>query len=462
MLSRTTPIAGGGPSPAALAALVFLLALQSLGCGGPPPPDLLVVTLDTTRVDHLSCYGYKRQTTPNLDRFAESAVRYTRAWSTSSCTIPAHASLFTGLFPAAHGAQFDAHAAPLRAGIRARVLDERFDTMAELLAARGYRTAAFVGGPWLERSFGLMQGFEHVDDHFEKGRAERSAQELTDRSIAWLREHSADQPVFVFVNYFDPHLPYTPRAGFDKYPNASRPVPPRWWQKALTGKWRPPPRLLAALIDRYDGEIRYMDHHLGRLLAAFRERPGADRSLVIIASDHGESFGEEGFYLHNGSLGEETVRIALLIHYPNGRNAGSTSDVTIQLVDLLPLVAAETGTELHGIVQGVAPGERSRAYLDLRRNSFRVRSFGARYDHDWEAVIEWPYKMVLADRRAPRLLRLGKGVTEAEAEAGGGTRLEDWLELLARHRARVGTVEAPDAVVDPEMAERLRALGYLD
>jgi len=423
---------------------------------------VLVVTLDTTRVDHLSCYGYERQTTPNLDRFVESAVRYTRAWSTSSWTVPAHASLFTGLFPAAHGAQFDARGTAMRAGIRARALDERFDTMAELLAARGYRTAAFVGGPWLERSFGLMQGFQHVDDHFEKGKAERSAQELTDRSIAWLRARSAGEPIFVFVNYFDPHLPYSPAAGFDTYPGARTPVAPRWWQRALAGEWKPPARLLTALIDRYDGEIRYMDHHLGRLLEAFRERPGADRSLVIITSDHGESFGEEDFYLHNGSLGEETVRVALLIHYPDGRNAGSTSEVTIQLVDLLPLVAAQTGIELHGVVHGVLPGERSRAYLELRRNSFRVRRFGARYDHDLEALIEWPYKMVLTDRKEPRLLRLGKDVTEVEADAEGEIRLEVWRELLARHRTRIGTVEAPSAAVEPEMVERLRALGYLD
>lgn len=450
--------------PRVPARLGFALAVTSgmTGCAPPPsPPSILLVTLDTTRVDHLSCYGYERDTSPNLDALAAESVRFTRAWSTSSWTLPAHASLFTGLYPSSHGVQFDAGsqsgASPV---LRLPRLDERFETLAERLAARGYQTAAFVGGPWLERTFGLLQGFQHVDDELpDLSTAGRPAGDLTERALAWLASADAGRPIFLFVNYFDPHDPYEPPPGFDLYPAARMAIPRNWTRRVLSG-WEPPPRIRKALRDRYDGEIRAMDHQLGRLLAAVRDRPDGDRTLVIVTADHGESFGEDGFWLHNGSLGEETVRVPLVVRYPDGRDAGRVRDDPVQIVDVVPLIAAELGEPLPDGVQGVVPGERTRAYLELRRNPSRVRRFGARYDRDLEAVIEGDDKLVVANREQSWLHHLD-GIEERPVP--DSERKAELVADLEAHRTRVAIAPASATTeVDPQTAEALRELGYVD
>ena len=434
---------------------MFALAAL-LGCGARPAVDVLIVTLDTTRVDHLSCYGYERETSPRLDRFAAGAVRFERAWSTSAWTLPAHASLFTGLYPATHGAQFDVRGRRLQKGFRARALDDRFTTLAELLAERGYRTAAFVGGPWLERGFGALQGFGHIDDAVANPSG-RPGDELTDRALAWLGAAGGD-PLFLFVNYFDPHFPYEPPAGYDTFPHARDPVPEGWLPAALGGA-PVDGAVIDALVARYDGEIRFMDHQLGRLLDAWDAR--GSESLVIVTSDHGESFGEGGFYLHNGSLGEEAIRVPLLIRYPDGRGAGTADETPVQLVDVVPIVATALGVEAPPDVQGVLPGERRRAFLELLRNPFRVRAYGARYARDLEALVDWPHKLVVANGRDAALYRID-ALPERPA-ASGDADVDALLAQLAAHREERGrAVDVRHSDVKPETAEALRALGYLE
>jgi hypothetical protein len=191
-------------------------------------PALVVITLDTTRVDPLSCYGYERNATPRLAAFAERAVRFERAWSTSWWTLPAHASLFTGNYPSHHGADYDSRgtavlgdviALPVARHVRAGKLADGFTTLAELLAARGHRTGAFVAGPWLHRSFGLLQGFERQDDAVNSFGG-RPAAEITTAAHSWLEAIEPEQSYFLFANYFDPHAPYEP---IGRHPSPRRP-----------------------------------------------------------------------------------------------------------------------------------------------------------------------------------------------------------------------------------------------
>ena len=441
--------------------VVAWLAAGQLGCGAidPRTPHVLLVTLDTTRVDHLSTYGYERETSPHLDAFSNRAVRFTRAWSTSAWTLPAHASLFTSLYPSAHGAQYEVRGEAL-GGFNARALDEEFVTLAELLAARGYQTAAFVGGPWMRRGFGLMQGFETIDDEVPS-MSGRSGDELTDRALRWLQSSTAHEPLFLFVNYFDPHYPYEPPRSFNAFSRERINPPNSWLDAALAGQ-SPSAEVRDALIARYDDEIAAMDHQLGRLLDAWRERTGSEPALVTVTADHGESFGEEGFYLHNGSVGEEVIRIPLLIRYPDGRGAGTLDDRPVQLVDLLPIVASAVDIELPSEVQGVLPGGRQRAYLELLRNPFRVKRFGARYDHDLEALIDWPYKLVSADLDAATLYRVD-GALSRPVRALDTSSVESLVAELGAHRERVGVAQSVGrAELDEETLESLRALGYLD
>jgi arylsulfatase A-like enzyme len=441
--------------------IAALALVTALACArGDTPASVLLITLDTTRPDHLSCYGYERRTTPNLDRFSMEAVIYTRAWSTSSWTLPAHASLFTGLFPAAHGAHFDVEGDASIRQIKAGALDERFETMAELLTARGHRTAAIVGGPWLDRSFGLLQGFEYVEDDVE-GLAGRRAGVVTDLALEWLERVDEDRPFFLFVNYFDPHLPYDPASGFDDYPLARASFDPsRRWRDAEAGSDPFSERERATLIDRYDGEIRAVDHELGRLLRALRARKDGDRTLVIVTADHGESFGEGGRYLHNTWLSEEQLRVPLLIRYPDWRGAGSRDDSTIQLVDLLTVVAREVGLDLSAGVQGLPPGSREWAFAELYRNSYHLNRFGERYDRDLESVIRWPLKLVVSDRATSRAFRIAGPEQEEMSEPSSD--LEALARALEEHRSATGHAEVQPASVDPETVESLRALGYVN
>jgi arylsulfatase len=429
-------------------------------------PPVVLVTLDTTRVDHLSPYGYARATTPALQAFAEAAVRFDRAWSTSSWTLPAHASLFTGLYPARHGAHFDAQGEarlgdvvgmPITKFVRAGLLAPTHTTLAEKLRDAGYATGAFVAGPWLHRSFGLLQGFAHRDDPVTSF-AGRPAEAVTDAAIAWLAD--APERYFLFVNYFDPHAPYTPTPGYDDLPHAKEPFDLPF--EAIIRKER---ELSEAerqiVIDRYDGEIRYMDHHLGRLLAAVEARSGV-RPLIVVTADHGESFGEEGRIGHSLWLSEELTRVPLLVRYPDGRDAGGVESRPVQLVDVLPLVMAELGLEPDPALDGKAAGEREWVISELTREPTSVARFGEGFDRDLEAIVEWPYKLVRETRGEATLYEL--------AETGVVERVHDdpalEARLLAALEARAASLErapvAPVGEVDPEMLEALRRLGYVD
>jgi len=330
-------------------------------------------------------------------------------------------------------------------------------TLAELLSERGYRTAAFVGGPWLKREFGALQGFATIEDDVPP-RTGRDGAELTDAALAWLETSPPESPLFLFVNYFDPHYPYAPPPGSKTFPGFKANVPDGWVKQALAGR-KVPPKMLAALKARYDAEIHYMDEQLGRLLSGFSARVGSE-ALVIITADHGESFGEDGFYLHNGSLGEEATRVPLVTRYPDGRGAGTRSAVLVQLTDVAAIVAHETGVVLSPAADAVLPGQREQVHLALKRNSFRVEAFGARYDRDLDAVVEWPHKLVVPSPGTPQLTRI---------DGGAETRLDDsalrdrLTESLLEYRARSSPApDAPGVELGDEALEALRALGYLD
>ena len=187
---------------------------------------MIVITLDTTRVDHLSAFGYERRTTPELEAFVAEAVRFTHTWSTAPWTLPAHASLLTGKRPCSHGANnaipaehetmVSTDSPAFLRQVLPTILGERHRTLAEILRDNGWQTAAFIGGPYLLPDFGLLQGYEHQDIRLPE-RGKRRADELTDTAVAWLESVDREQPVHLLINYFDPHGPYQPPVGFDRY-----------------------------------------------------------------------------------------------------------------------------------------------------------------------------------------------------------------------------------------------------
>ncbi len=290
-------------------------------------PSVLLVTLDTTRADHLGCYGYAKDTSPNLDGFAAGGVLFTNAIAQASVTPVSHASILTGLNPYSHGLRV------MHGRTRNRLADSQ-RTLAEVLRAAGYQTAAFVSAFPVTERFGLHQGFDHFDSDFMKaepeqlvskdgvvstGRNQRRADETTDRALAWLA--SARSPYFVWIHYFDPHDP-------DLLPPSE--VLSRYGKPGPTDTERD---ILRAL---YDIEIEYMDHHIGRVLDWLKTSGGDERTVVVVVADHGEGLGDHDWWTH-GILYQEQIHVPLMMRGP-AIPAGKRLDHLVRSIDIMPTI----------------------------------------------------------------------------------------------------------------------------
>jgi arylsulfatase A-like enzyme/tetratricopeptide (TPR) repeat protein len=283
-----TPADGLGVEPGALA-----------GC------NLLLITLDTTRADYLGCYGGSVRT-PALDALARRGVLFSHAVTTAPITLPAHASLLTGLYPHHHGAR---HNGLYRLG-------DEHHTLTQSLKAAGYATGAVISAFVLDTRFGLGPGFDFYDDdfsdvgpHSHRLDPERKADQATDRAVDWLRAN-ADEPFFLWVHYFDPHAPYDPPAPYDRqYPD-----------------------------DPYAGEVAFMDAEIGRLLEALEQLGRTDDTLIIAVGDHGEGLGEHGELAHGYLLYDATVRIPLIMACGERLGGGTRVAGVVSINDIMPTV----------------------------------------------------------------------------------------------------------------------------
>lgn len=430
-------------------------------------PAVVLVTLDTTRVDHLSCYGYPRETTPRLDALAERAVRFRRAWSTSSWTLPAHASLFTGLYPSRHGAHYASGGAAVLGDVlrfpgaklvRAGMLRDEVTTLAEMLFADGFQTGAFVAGPWLHRDFGLLQGFGQMDDRVTTFGG-RPAAEITAAATEWLEGVAADRPYLLFANYFDPHAPYERSDARPEWPRAADDLDLDY-DAVMSGTPLDADQR-AVLRDRYDAEIRAMDTALGRLLDAVAARPNGWRTIVIVTADHGEALGDGGRIGHGFWLSEELTRVPMIVRLPGDREGGTWREEPVQLVDVLPWVARQIGLEVPEGVEGVPLGDREAVFSELYREPSTIARFGPRFDRDLRVAIEWPYKLLRTDAGDETLTRLETG-SLGEVEVSAAAPRSALRTALDAHVAAspMAPVVSPEA--DPEVLESLRALGYIE
>jgi arylsulfatase A-like enzyme len=405
-------------SAAAALALAFLTACSD---GGQTPPtfrtSVLLVTIDTLRADRLGCYGDAKARTPVLDAFARKATLFENAFSPAPITLPAHATMLTGLLPPSTGVRGNGGFA-LPAGI---------PTLAETLQARGRHTAAFLGGFPLSRRYGLTRGFHRYDDTFARAPgvhyelAERRADAVVDAALHWLAGEPG--PVFVWVHLFDPHAPYDPPAAY------------------ATG-------------DAYRDEIAAVDSALGRLLKTWDER-GA--SVAVVTSDHGEAFGEHGEWSHGLLLHDTTLRVPLLIRGA-GFPVGGRVKGPVGLADL-------AATILDGAGEAPSlPGASLRGRLGEGAGAARLyaETFLPRQDFGWSELVSWReghWKYVRAPR--PELFDLAKDPGEtnnlALQQADTARRLADALE-----RALAGMPKRDSRkAVEADASERLRALGYV-
>lgn len=412
-------------------ALILALPLVwSCSRGAERNPNLLLVTVDTVRADHLGSYGYGAAVTPFLDRLASEGVRFDAVSSTVPLTLPSHATMLSGLLPLHHGLRNNGVGA-LPAGT---------GTLATLLGGP-YRTGAFVGAFVLDGRFGLKPGFQVYDDEIPRDpkagvtlEAERPGREVVDRALSWLQNADV-RPFFLWVHLYDAHAPYNP--------------PPAW---AARHPGRP-----------YDGEISEVDEQVGRLLAELDRRGIAGRTVVAVAADHGEALGEHGELTHGLLLYEPTLHVPLILRAP-GRLAPRVVRTPVSLVDLAPTLAGLLGKTFAG------PGMKPRDGRDLAADLLAGREPGAGEvyaESQYPAIFGWSPLAALRRRdlkyiSAPRpeLYDLAKDPKETInlLDRGPAGPVQGFAARLAEIEA--GAVAAPRQAADAETRARLASLGY--
>lgn len=448
--------------------------------GVPPPtgtPDVILVTLDTTRADHLSTYGYERQTSPSLSRLAGDGVLYETARSPAAWTLPGHASIMTGLYPHSHGAHLtggwlEGESIDGRRNV-AHPLAASYQTLAETLRDRGYRTAGFVANfSYLYRDYGLAQGFGLYDD--APGlllRAEppivrvirllrpafcvkpyRTAREINAAALAWLDAAGRDRPAFLFLNYMEPHQPWVAEPPHDAW---ARAVPGAWTlarRNLYTHAVRPvPPDTVRFVRGSYDGQIAAMDAALGELLDALTARGRYEDALVIVTADHGELLGEHSEMGHMGrTLYEPLLHVPLVVKRPGAGRPRGVVRHPVQLVDLLPTIVQLTGAQLPPGVEGAGLDAGTRpVYAEEGINPFLVADYGAFYDRAMRVVYDGDYKLLSTSRGERMLFDLAHDPAEEhDLAAAQPERLAHLETLLAERAGQALAAAAPGPLAE--------------
>jgi arylsulfatase A-like enzyme len=339
---------------------LLLLALAALlvaaGCAREPDYNVLVITIDTLRPDRLGCYGYERPTSPRIDRFAAGSVLFEQAVCSAPQTLPSHTSIFTGQHIRTHKAIGHESVVPAEA-----------TTLAETLKARGYQTTAFISSHVLDRRYGLDQGFDRywqVNDAMRPRQREvaqeRGIDPTTNEAIRWLEENASGK-FFAWIHWFHPHRPYAPPLE----------IRPRFVREYLGDAdsstefvvkvWREQIDLadedVRYLSDLYDGEIAFTDEQVGRVLDALEALGVADRTIVVITSDHGEMLYEHEYYFgHDIALYEECIMVPLIIYHPGLRVTPKRLPGLVQSIDIFPTVLDFLGIDIPGGTEGKTLG----------------------------------------------------------------------------------------------------------
>ena len=393
--------------------------------------NVLLVTLDTTRADRLGCYGYTGGKTPNLDALAAAGVLFQNVYAQVPLTLPSHCSIMTGTTPITHGIHNNG----------GYVLSPERTTLAEILKARGFRTAAFVASFSVDSRFGLDQGFDVYDDSFETGlplksaNSERRADRVAALFTVWF-ENQSGEPFFAWVHFYDPHLPYRPPAPYDR----------------------------EFLNNPYDGEVAFMDEAVGTVVAKLREKNLLGRTLVVLAGDHGEAFGEKVETGHGVFLYDGTLKVPLILCAPGHLPGGRVVPTRVRLTDIVPTVLDMVGLPVPAQVEGetlvpLAGGKKGR---DLETY---IETFYPRENYGWSELVglvsgDWKY--IRAPK--PELYNLKTDPAETRNEAGSAGEivagLDRKLEDLVRKSA--GVAAGPNRALTAEEQERLRSLGYVN
>ena len=463
-------------------------------------PNILLITMDTVRADHVSAYGYERDTTPNLREFAREATRYERTIATDGFTLPTHASIFTGMYPGWHGATRQ----PDRSSGAPLPPDSR--TLAGILRANGYWTAETAANyGYLGNWTGLTQGFDlseikmamHLSDpdrpFYLRELARKilrmavrtadfdgytlRAPDINRNAYAMLEEaRTRQKPFFLFLNYMDAHAPYLPPQPFrDRFSAGDPDMKPVSAEDFTAirdavnaGKRTLDEQEKRYLVSQYDAGIACIDFHIKKLLTRLRELGLYDNTLIIITADHGESFGDHGLMEHAfGSLYQDEVRVPLLVKYP-GRHEAQRSDALVSQVDFLPTVLDVAGIAAPRGLQGRSlrsPRERDSGIVFADSSARRDLSGNSRLRGSRRAIFSGDRKLIVWTAGPPELYDLAADPNELHnlyqpADPSGTAlmaRIHTWVAAIPPRPNSAQSVKP----MDKSTLDKLKSLGYV-
>ena len=405
--------------------------------GNPSSPNIIFITVDTLRADHLRCYGDNQVRTPNIDSLAADGIRFTTVIASVPLTLPSHCSIMTGTYPMFHGVRDNV-------GYR---LDPSVETLAQILKGHGYVTGAVVGTYVLDRSFGLGTGFDFYYDHFESKtdpggiinmaqQLKRPGKEVVNQALSWI-SRVGGHPYFLWVHFYDVHDPYAPPPPF-KNEYAARP---------------------------YDGEIAYVDQQVGRLVASLKEKRLYGKTLVVLTSDHGESLGEHREIRHGYFVYDATLLVPLIIKPFQDSTKARTVTQQVRSIDIAPTILEMLGFSKGHMMQGASLvdlmlGKQRATAPDAYSESYYPRQFG------WSALRSLRVQnLKYIDAPHPELYELAQDPGELRNRAADRPALVG--ELKARLRALEQSSNAtqsqmtPSRPLGPEEMEKLASLGYV-
>ena len=411
-------------------------------------PDVILISIDTLRADHLGCYGYSLPTSPAIDAFRRDAVLFREMIAQAPSTLPSHASLFTSLIPQHHGAS----------STEGRPLPPEAVTLTEVLRSAGYVTNAVVGGGQLSREFGLDQGF----DRYEQVSPDEFAATVNE-GLALVDGRQPARPLFLFLHTYQAHHPYTPEkermARLDRGYEGTLPadISVELLRQINHGEVQIDAADLGHIVHAYDAEIQSADDAFADLVRGLKEKGLYDESLIILVSDHGEEFGEHGYVgWHSHTLHDELLEVPFLVKLPAQRRHGVAVSGQVQGLDLAPTILAAVGLPvpsvfegkslLPAIRRGTATDETAVIWRETMPGEEGVKS-GIRTRH-WKMTDSELFDL-LADP--------GEMHDLIAAKPQMAQRLRRQLRQRLASRKPLGTKQTP---LDVETAAQLRALGY--
>lgn len=450
--------------------IILTMVCGVSGCARTPlpfdSPPILIVDIDTLRADHLGCYGYSRSTSPNIDAFADEAVRFEWAFAQAPNTPPSQASILTGLYPTTHG----------RIGNQQKIAEDAPRLAGELSGA-GYLTRAFVDGGLMAAGFGYEQGFDAYDD--EAGHLLA----IGPKVIEYLRARASDsrdgslKPWFVLVHTYDTHSPYevSPEPFNSYFHSDLEELPPEDFRgrmsEVMADAWEPQTvSSVQPLSDVeleyakacYDGGIRHVDDWFGELVRELKRRRLYDSCILVVISDHGEEFQEHGSLFHE-KVYSPVARIPLIIRFPNGRHGGVVVEDVVESIDLMPTLLDAVGVAVPPKVQGrtllpLISGELGRSKFAFTESPYFGRRIAVATNQHRLVYTETTELSELFSYRDDTLeiddIASSDHALQTELERG----IEIWQQMVGDDQA--SSPQGPEW--NAEQLEQLRVLGYVD